>query len=120
MFEAQVDAVTSQLDHIDIVFDSKVIKGAIVFDSRPPQFTTEANNKSYLLQSFFGYHIRLKDAVLNTDTFQMMNFDVDQSNYTKFVYNLPYAPNECLVELTRFGVDTIDVDYAKKILDDKN
>jgi len=119
VFEAQVDAVTSQLDHIDIAFDSKVIKGAIVFDSRPPQFTTEANNKSYLLQSFFGYHIRLKDAVLNTDTFQMMNFDVDQSNYTQFVYNLPYAPNECLVEFTRFGVDTIDVDYAKKILDDK-
>jgi Brp/Blh family beta-carotene 15,15'-monooxygenase len=49
----------------------------------------------------------------------MMNFDVDQSNYTQFVYNLPYAPNECLVELTRFGVDTIDVDYAKKVLDDK-
>ena len=49
----------------------------------------------------------------------MMNFDVDQSGYTQFVYNLPYAPNECLVELTRFGVDTIDIDYAKKILDEK-
>jgi lycopene beta-cyclase len=119
VFEAHVDAVTPQLDHIDIAFESKVIKGAIVFDSRPPNFTKESSNKSYLLQSFFGYHIRLKQAVLNTDTFQMMNFDVDQSNYTQFVYNLPYAPNECLVELTRFGVDTIDVDYAKKILDDK-
>ena len=119
VFEAQVDAVKPQLDHIEIAFDSQVIKGAIVFDSRPPNFTPEANNKSYLLQTFFGYHIRLKDAVLNTDTFQMMNFDVDQSNYTQFVYNLPYAPNECLVELTRFGVDTIDVDYAKKILDEK-
>ena len=119
VFDAQVDTVNPQLNHIDIAFDSKVIKGAIVFDSRPPNFSPEANNKSYLLQSFFGYHIRLKQAVLNTDTFQMMNFDVDQSNYTQFVYNLPYAPNECLVELTRFGVDTIDVDYAKKILDDK-
>ena len=119
VFEAQVDAVKPQLDHIEIAFDSQVIKGAIVFDSRPPNFTPEANNKSYLLQTFFGYHIRLKDAVLNTDTFQMMNFDVDQSNYTQFVYNLPYAPNECLVELTRFGVDTIDIDYAKKILDEK-
>ena len=119
VFDAQVDAVNPQLNHVEIAFDSKAIKGAIVFDSRPPNFTPEANNKSYLLQTFFGYHIRLKDAVLNTDTFQMMNFDVDQSNYTQFVYNLPYAPNECLVELTRFGVDTIDVDYAKKILDDK-
>ena len=119
VFEAQVDVLNPRANHIDIAFDSKVIRGAIVFDSRPPNFTQEANNKSFLLQSFFGYHIRLKEAVLNTDTFQMMNFDVDQSNYTQFVYNLPYAPNECLVELTRFGVDTIDVDYAKKILDDK-
>jgi len=119
VFESQVDGLNAYSDHIEIAFNSKVIYGAIVFDSRPPNFTPEANNKSYLLQSFFGYHIRLKDAVLNTDTFQMMNFDVDQSNYTQFVYNLPYAPNECLVELTRFGVDTIDVDYAKKILDDK-
>ena len=119
VFEAQVDGLNPHVNHIDIAFDSKVIRGAIVFDSRPPNFTQEANNKSFLLQSFFGYHIRLKEAVLNTDTFQMMNFDVDQSNYTQFVYNLPYATNECLVELTRFGVDTIDVDYAKKILDDK-
>ena len=119
VFEAQVDVLNPRTNHIDIAFDSKVIKGTIVFDSRPPNFTQEANNKSFLLQSFFGYHIRLNDAVLNTDTFQMMNFDVDQSKYTQFVYNLPYAPNECLVELTRFGVDTIDVDYAKKILDDK-
>lgn len=119
VFESQVDTVQPQLAYIDIAFDNQVIQSAIVFDSRPPSFTQEANNKSYLLQSFFGYHIRLKDAVLNTDTFQMMNFDVDQSNYTQFVYNLPYAPNECLVELTRFGVDTIDVNYAKKILDQK-
>ena len=119
VFEAQVDCLNPHTNHIEVAFDSQVIKGATIFDSRPPNFTPEANNKSYLLQTFFGYHIRLKEAVLNTDTFQMMNFDVDQSNYTQFVYNLPYAPNECLVELTRFGVDTIDVDYAKKILDDK-
>ena len=43
----------------------------------------------------------------------MMNFDVDQSGHTQFVYNLPYAPNECLVELTRFGVDTINIDKNK-------
>lgn len=119
VFESQVDGVNAHSQHIEIAFDGRSINAALVFDSRPPNFTPEANNKSYLLQTFFGYHIRLQDAIINTDTFQMMNFDVDQSNYTQFVYNLPYAPNECLVELTRFGVDTIDVNYAKKVLDDK-
>jgi lycopene beta-cyclase len=118
-FDAQVMSLNPLPNCIEIVVEQQVITGAIVFDSRPPVFTPEIRNQSYLLQSFFGYHIRLQEAPLHVDTFQMMNFDVDQSGHTQFVYNLPYAPNECLVELTRFGVDTINIDYAKKILDEK-
>jgi len=118
-FDAQVASLNPLPDCIEIVVEQQVINGAIVFDSRPPVFIPEIRNQSYLLQSFFGYHIRLQEAPLHVDTFQMMNFDVDQSGHTQFVYNLPYAPNECLVELTRFGVDTINIDYAKKILDEK-
>jgi Brp/Blh family beta-carotene 15,15'-monooxygenase len=47
----------------------------------------------------------------------MMNFNIEQSNYTQFIYILPFSNNEALVELTRFGVDKIDTDYAKIILD---
>ena len=118
-YNGQVATLHPLSDSIEIVFEEQVITSAIVFDSRPPVFTPEIRNQSYLLQSFFGYHIRLQEPLLHVDTFQMMNFDVDQSGHTQFVYNLPYAPNECLVELTRFGVDTIDIDYAKKILDEK-
>jgi len=118
-FDAPLVALHPLTDSIEIIIEQQVITGAIVFDSRPPVFTQEVRNQSYLLQSFFGYHIRLQNPILHVDTFQMMNFDVDQSCHTQFLYNLPYAPNECLVELTRFGVDTIDIDYAKKILDEK-
>jgi lycopene beta-cyclase len=118
-YDAPLVALHPLTDSIEIIIEQQVITGAIVFDSRPPVFTQEVRNQSYLLQSFFGYHIRLQNPILHVDTFQMMNFDVDQSCHTQFLYNLPYAPNECLVELTRFGVDTIDIDYAKKILDEK-
>ena len=118
-YDAPVVALHPLTDSIEIIIEQQVITGAIVFDSRPPVFTQEVRNQSYLLQSFFGYHIRLQNPILHVDTFQMMNFDVDQSCHTQFLYNLPYAPNECLVELTRFGVDTIEIDYAKKILDEK-
>ncbi len=118
-FDGQVASLNPLPDFIEIFFEQQVISGATVFDSRPPVFTQEVRNQSYLLQSFFGYHIRLQEPLLHVDTFQMMNFDVDQSKHTQFVYNLPYAPNECLVELTRFGVETIDIDYAKTILDEK-
>lgn len=114
-----VRSVISNPEHIQIITDHQTVVGDFVFDSRPPNFKLDPSKHNYLLQSFFGYHIRLKDAVLDVNSFQMMNFDVDQSEYTQFVYNLPYGTNECLVELTRFGVETIDKAYAKKILDDK-
>ena len=114
-----VKSVISTPEHIQIITDHQTVVAAFVFDSRPPNFKLNPSKHNYLLQSFFGYHIRLKDAVLDVNSFQMMNFDVDQSEHTQFVYNLPYGANECLVELTRFGVETIDKAYAKKILDDK-
>ncbi len=116
---ATVQSTTSSPGSVQIVTDHQTVYGDCVFDSRPPNFTPNPNKQDYLLQSFFGYHIRLKNAALDVNKFHMMNFDVDQSKYTQFVYNLPYASNECLVELTRFGVDTIDTNYAKKILDEK-
>ena len=114
-----VRSVISTPEHIQIITDHQTVVAAFVFDSRPPNFKLDPSKHNYLLQSFFGYHIRLKDAVLDVNSFQMMNFDVDQSEYTQFVYNLPYGTNECLIELTRFGVETIDKVYAKKTLDDK-
>ena len=116
------DTVTSTIsgpDSVQIVTDHHTVFGNCVFDSRPPNFIPSPDKQAYLLQSFFGYHIRLQNAALDVNKFQMMNFDVDQSGYTQFVYNLPYAANECLIELTRFGIDTIDSSYAKKILDEK-
>ena len=120
--ERFTDAVVSTIagsESIQIVTDHHTVYGNRIFDSRPPNFTPSPDGQAYLLQSFFGYHIRLQNASLDVNKFQMMNFDVDQSGYTQFVYNLPYAANECLIELTRFGVDTIDSSYAKKILDEK-
>lgn len=116
---AAVESTISGPDSVQIVTNHQTVFGACVFDSRPPNFTQNPGKQDYLLQSFFGYHIRLKNATLDVNKFQMMNFDVDQSDYTQFVYNLPYASNECLVELTRFGIDNIDTNYAKKILDEK-
>ena len=118
-FTDVVVATISGSESIQIVTDHHTFYDNCVFDSRPPNFITNPDKQAYLLQSFFGYHIRIQNATLDVNKFQMMNFDVDQSGYTQFVYNLPYAANECLIELTRFGTDTIDNSYAKKILDEK-
>lgn len=45
-----------------------------------------------------------------------MNFNVEQDNYTQFVYVIPFSSNEALVELTRFGKEKINKNYAADVL----
>lgn len=56
-----------------------------------------------LLQHFRGWRIRTASAMFDTDVATMMDFRVDQSHGVCFVYVLPYASNEALVECTVFS-----------------
>jgi lycopene beta-cyclase len=84
-----------------------------IFDSRPPEWLEENKNQSFLWQSFLGWKIKTSEPVFDSNVFTMMDFGVDQSDATQFVYILPYDNNHALVELTRFGVNAIGHDYAR-------
>ena len=100
-----------------IYTSSQVYNSTYVFDSRPPSYSKITKNCIYLNQSFFGFHIKCEKDVFLESSFEMMNFNVEQNKYTQFIYIIPFSKSEALVELTRFGVDKIDVNYAKNILD---
>ena len=102
-----------------IITSESIIFSHYVFDSRPPSFSDLKKNDLYLNQSFYGLHVKCEKAVFNEETFQMMNFNVDQNEFTQFNYILPFSPYEALIELTRFGTKKIDNAYAKSILTDK-
>lgn len=89
-----------------------------LFDSAPPQNETPHSNIIHLHQSFYGVIIKCDHDLFQENTFEMMNFDVDQNNFTQFIYTLPYSSNEALIELTRFGAEKIDIDYAKEIINE--
>lgn len=93
-----------------------LVEAKYVFDSRPPLNQTLGKNDIFLHQSFYGLHIRFSRDVFQKDAFDMMNFNVEQHNYTQFIYLLPFSSSEALIELTRFGAEKIDVNYAKEIL----
>jgi lycopene beta-cyclase len=88
-----------------------------IFDSRPPSLSLLKSNDIYLHQSFYGLHIKCEKDVFQEHTFEMMNFNVEQGDFTQFVYTLPFNARESLVELTRFGAEKIDLNYAKELLD---
>jgi lycopene beta-cyclase len=109
---------------IDISTEGSIIKtekeiyeSKNVFDSRPAKFKAPQKNESFLLQSFIGYVIETEKEILESDTIDLMDFNVDQLGWTQFIYVLPLDKNKALVELTRFGKDILSKNEASTILD---
>jgi lycopene beta-cyclase len=116
IFREQVSNISEDIANYVIQTNKGSVQAKYVFDSRPPLNQTLGKNDIFLHQSFYGLHIRFSRDVFQKDAFDMMNFNVEQHNYTQFIYLLPFSSREALIELTRFGAEKIDVDYAKEIL----
>lgn len=97
--------------------DSKIIANK-VFDSRPPNYESAKKNQSHLLQSFFGWEINTNDYIFDTSTVGMMDFNIPQNNYCQFVYVLPFSENTALVEVTRFGKESITKEESEILLNE--
>lgn len=93
-----------------------------VFDSRTPKFVPRKPTDVRLVQSFVGFRILLQapPSAWRTDAIRMMDFQVTQGpkQEVQFMYVLPEGPQEGLVELTRFGEETLTRDAAEPILED--
>ena len=116
VFRDQVSNIIDTGANYVIETNKGIVHAKYVFDSRPPLNQLLAKNDIFLHQSFYGLHIRFSRDVFQKDAFDMMNFNVEQHNYTQFIYLLPFSSREALIELTRFGAEKIDVNYAKEIL----
>ncbi|MFN5007740.1 MAG: beta-carotene 15,15'-dioxygenase, Brp/Blh family, partial [Ignavibacteria bacterium] len=93
-----------------------IVNAKHVFDSRPPLWNSPQSNQTFLLQSFYGWRITTEEPQFDSNTFTMMDFSVDQSIATQFVYILPFSSTHALIELTRFGASPIDYEYAQEQL----
>ena len=117
MYQKGVNGITYEDDFYWIHTDSDNYKAHYIFDSRPPILDQSDKKQVYLHQSFYGLHIKCNQDVFVKNTFEMMNFDVDQHEYTQFMYVIPFSTNEALIELTRFGANKIEQTYALEVLD---
>ena len=97
--------------------DNGIFYAKNVFDSRTPKI--DKTNHIHLHQSFYGLQVKFEKEVFDSNTFEMMNFDVEQDHFTQFFYVLPFSNKEALIELTRFGAEKINLDYAKDVLSQK-
>ncbi len=112
-----VEEITSKNKINTLHSGTKVYNSNYIFDSRP-FLNLIPKDEIYLHQSFLGWHIRCVNDVFQKDTFDMMNFNIDQNDFTQFMYVIPFSSNEALVEMTRFGSEKIELSYAATILDE--
>lgn len=102
---------------IKVITDTGNWESSLVFDSRPPKYLRLKKDDAHLLQSFIGYVISTDVPNSNLNCVDLMDFDVEQSGATQFMYVLPLGEGKVLVELTRFGLEPITQIEANPILD---
>ena len=95
----------------------KQIRARKIFDSRTPKFENAATNEVHLFQSFIGWEIETLNEQEDKEAVRLMDFNVEQSNSTQFMYLLPFSKNRFLVELTRFGSEILNEEGACKLLE---
>ena len=94
------------------------IYGEYIFDSRTPVLQKTEWNQTTLFQSFIGWVVEFPNEKIDIESFRMMDFNIEQNNFTQFVYVLPFSQNTALVEVTRFGKEIITTAEAESILED--
>lgn len=88
----------------------------VSLDSRPHAAFHRPASIS-LVQHFHGWRIRTATPVFEPHVMTMMDFRTDQQHGVCFVYVLPYADNEALVECTVFSAHEWDIaDYERRLV----
>ena len=78
---------------------------SVISSPVPPQYI-------YLLQHFKGWLVRTTEPAFDPSTVTIMDFRVEQSGHTRFVYVLPLSTTEALVEYTVFSPQLLpDAEY---------
>jgi lycopene beta-cyclase len=72
----------------------------------------------YFLQHFMGWRVRTARPAFDPGTATLMDFRIDQAGETRFVYVLPFSPEEALVEFTVFSPNLLPKgDYVRALED---
>ncbi len=112
----KVDTVSCDDQGPYILADEKFFRGKTIFDSRTPVFKKTSKVQKHLYQSFIGWVIETEKDLPESDSFRLMDFDIEQNGFTQFMYVLPFSKNKALIEVTRFGNEPIETARAEALL----
>ncbi|MEM6628651.1 MAG: lycopene cyclase family protein [Bacteroidota bacterium] len=71
----------------------------------------------FLKQHFWGWKIKAQSPLFDPSSMTLMDFGVTQNTVSRFVYILPFSPDEALIEFTVFSQETLsDAIYQKGLM----
>ncbi|MFJ6514109.1 lycopene cyclase family protein [Streptomyces sp. NPDC091406] len=95
--------------------ESVLVRGRLVFDSRPPPRLPPA--RTTLLQHFTGWFVRTERPLFDAATADLMDFRTPQPAHgLSFGYVLPLDAHTALVEYTEFSAAPLDADGYRRAL----
>lgn len=112
----EVSSISIDTEGEFIQIENQKYYSSNILDSRTPSFQKTEQHETLIFQSFIGWEVKLHKEIINTNSFKMMDFEIDQNNSTQFVYLLPLSSDTALIEFTRFGENTITQDEAEQTL----
>ena len=73
-----------------------------------PDIVKNQSQFPLLQQHFIGWFIKSKEAVFIENRATFMDFSVAQKGNTRFMYVLPFSPNDALIEYTLFSKNLLE------------
>ncbi len=107
--------VAEEDNGVRIETDRGQIRAAQVFDSRPK---VEAMRSEGLEQRFQGWHVHSSRACFDPSTVELMRFLPSDAGRIRFLYLLPFGPDEALVEMTYLDLPGADEPHFEKELNE--
>ena len=112
----EVKKILNKKDEVLVHTNSKEFIGKYVFSSILEKNKLKDSSFTYLKQHFEGWFIKTKKPFFNKNETTLMDFSINQTNDTRFMYILPLKSNEALVEFTLFSKSILKKPEYEKIL----
>jgi len=98
-----VESMNSDGRDTFLVVDGKTFAASYIFNSIVFERPKLKKNEYWLLQHFKGWLIETDKKIFDPSQATLMDFKVDQSQGTTFVYTMPLTENRALLEYTIFS-----------------
>ncbi len=112
----EVKKIINKKNEVIVQTKSKEYIGKYVFSSILEKNKLKDSSFPYLKQHFEGWFIKTKKPFFNENETTLMDFSINQTTDTRFMYILPFKSNEALVEFTLFSKLILKKPEYEKVL----